>query len=145
MLKMVRDAGFVLKFLLYCLSFAFTHANPYNLNGNKTDACFQPSQKDTAECLQGLIESYYGKYFTKYRPDFPQVRAESRCTGCSWDRLDPEKINPEIAEKYRADSNNTELFHEPGANCNLPKNVLAFATHRSVADFVVSWATADQI
>ena len=142
---MERDVGFVLLFLLFCLSFAFSHGNPYNLNGDQTDACFQPSQKATAECLQELIESYYGKYFTKYCPDFPQVLAESRCTGCPWDRLDPEKINPDIAEKYRAASNNTGLIHEPGANCRVSKFVEAFATYRGVANFVVGWAIAGTI
>ncbi len=134
---MARYVGIVLRILLLCLSFAITHGNAYNLHGNKTDACFQPSQKNTAECLQGLIESYYGKYFTKYCPNFSQVLAESRCTGCPWDRLDPEKINPNIAEKYRAAANNTELFHKPGANCNVSKYVDVFGTYRGVADYVV--------
>ncbi len=118
---MLRNVCFVLLFLLFCLRFSLTRGNPFNLNGNKTDACFQPSQKDTAECLQGLIENYYGKSFTKYCSDFPHVLAELRCTGCPWDRLDPEKINPDLAEKYRAASNNAELFHEPGANCRVSK------------------------
>ncbi len=145
MSNMIKDAGSVLLFLLFCLRFAFTHANRHNLNGNKTDACFQPSQKDTAECLQGLIESYYGRYLTKYYPDFSQVLAESRCTGCPWDRLDPEKINPDIAEKYRAASNNTELFHEPAANCSVSKSADGFTTYLGVANFVLGWAIAGTI
>ena len=53
MANMVRDAGFVLLFLLFCLRFAFTHANPYNLNGNKTYVRFKPSN----ETLQNVCKS----------------------------------------------------------------------------------------
>ena len=143
--RMTQLIGFVLRFLLFCLILAFTHGNLYDLNRNKTDACFQPSQKATAECLQELIESFYCKYFTKYCPDFPQVFAELRCTGCPWNRLDPKKINAYIAEKYRTASNDTELFHEPGANCSISKYVDAFGTYRGVRDYVVRWAVAGSL
>ncbi len=142
---MVRLVCFVIVLLLFCLCFAFTHANPYSLTGDMTDACFKPSQKATAECLQQLIESYYGKSFTKYCPDFPQVLAESRCAGCPWDRLDPEKINPDIAEEYRAASNTTELFHEPNANCSISEYVHGFGSYEGVAKYVSGWAITGSI
>ncbi len=143
--NMLRYVGFVFRFLLFCLSFAFTYANLYNLNGKKTDACFQSSQKATAECLQLLIESYYGPSFTKYCPDFSQLLAESRCTGCPWDRLDPMKMNADIASEYRAASNKSELFHEPHANCSISKYVSGLGTFRGVADYVIRWAFVGSI
>ncbi len=132
----MRFVGFLIVLLLVCLCFPFTHANPYRLDGDKTDACFEPSQKGTAECLQELIESYYGPSFTKYCPEFPQILAKSRCTGCPWDRLDPEKINPAIAQEYRAASNQTELFHEPAANCSVSNYATRFADYQLVMGYV---------
>ncbi len=137
---MARYVGFFLPFLLACISFAFAHGNPYNLNGNKTDACFLPSRKATAECLQELIESYYGKSFSTYCPEFSNILAESRCRGCPWDRLDPKKINPDIAVEYRATTNKTDLFHEPHGNCSASKYVRRFATYGGIVEYAARWA-----
>ncbi len=82
--------------------------------GHQTDVCFKPSRKATAEYLPELIESYYDPFFSTYCPEFPQILAELRCTGCPWDRLDPKKTNPVIAAASKA----SELFHEPHANCS---------------------------
>ena len=143
--NMARSIDFVLRFLPICSCFPFTYANLYDLNGNRTDACFQPSQKATAECLQELIEGYYGKYFTTYCTEFPLILAELRCTGCPWDRLDPKKINPDIAAEYWAASNESELFHEPDASCSLSKYVSGFGTFHEVANYATRWITAASI
>ncbi len=121
------------------MSFTFTHGNPYNLNGTKTDACFHPSRKAATECLQELIESYYGKPFTTYCQEFPHILAESRCTGCPWDRLDPKKINPDIAEEYQAAGNQSELFHEANADCTTSKYAREFGTYDGVFNYAVRW------
>ncbi len=133
---MERNVGIVLLFLLFCLSFAFTHGNPYNLNGTKTDACLEPSEQATAKCLQGLIECYSGPYFTKHCLEFPQILAESRCTGSLWDRFDPKKINPDIAMTYWAMSNATKLFHEPPENCSISKYIRMFGIYHPYAEFI---------
>ena len=143
--NMVRLVRFVVVFLLLGLRSDFIHAHPYNLAGDQTDACFEPSQKATAECLQQLIETYYGKSFTQYCPDFSQLLAESRCTGCPWDRLNPKKINPDIAEAYRTSSNTTELFHEPQANCAISKHVFRFRMYDGVVDYVVRLSVTGSI
>ncbi len=122
------------RFILFCLGFAFVNANPYQLDGNETDACFQPSQKATAECLQELIESYYGPGFTLSCPEFPQILAGLRCTGCPWDRLDPTKINPAITREYLAAYSLAELFHEPDDNCSIAKYAAWFETSRGLRD-----------
>ncbi len=83
--------------------------------------------------------------FHEVLPDFPQLLAESRCTGCPWDRLDPRKINPDIVEQYRTVSNKTELFHEPNANCSISKYVSGLGTFRGVADYVTRWAFVGSI
>ncbi len=137
---MVRPVEIVLRFILLCLCIRLTDANQYMLNGDRTDACFQPSQKATAECLQELIETYYSKYFTTYCPQFPQILADLRCTGCPWDRLDPNKINPDIAADYKDNGRETELFHEPGENCSLSKYVREFGTYNGVHKFAIRWA-----
>ncbi len=142
---MARYVGFVLRFLLFHLSFAFTNGNAYNLHGNKTDICFQASQKDSAECLQGLIESYYGKYFTRSCPEFPQILADLRCRGCPWNRLNPEKVNPEIADEYREAGNETALFNEPGTDCIVSKYVSGFESYQGVRNYIVRWGVTGSI
>ena len=120
--------------------FAFSHGNQYHLKYNKTDACFEPSQKATAECLQELIETFYTKSFTKYCPDFPQVLAEARCKGCPWDRLDPKKIKPIIDRENWDAAKETGLFHTPLPSCDISRHVYPFKTYQGVARYVARWA-----
>lgn len=70
------------------------------LSGNRTDACLEfATVKKIMDCLQRLLECYYGEGFNKYCPDFSEtlIAKEVICTGCPWDRVDPEKVIPRIA------------------------------------------------
>ncbi len=95
-------------------------ALPYLLRGGGKDICLdEPTLKGKGECLQALLENYYGTYFTVDCPFLPFILAGDGCKGCPWDRVNASIVNPVVA----AELNWSELFHPANASCSIANHV----------------------
>ncbi len=95
-------------------------ASPFLLRGSAKDICYNETTfLDTTECLQALLENYYGKHFTMHCPSLPLILASFECKGCPWDGVDAFKVNPQITARL----NRSELFHPARASCWIAKHV----------------------
>ncbi len=95
-------------------------ALPYLLREGGKDACLSESTfKGRAECLQALLESYYGEYFTMNCPFPPLAHPRRECKGCPWDRVNASMVNPAISGEL----NRSELFHPANASCSVANHV----------------------
>ena len=84
------------------------------------DVCLQVSTlKGKAECLQALLENYYGEYFTVGCPSLPLILAERKCKGCAWDRVNASMGSPMIAAELKR----SELLHAASASCSIANHV----------------------
>ncbi len=112
----------------------------YKLIETQTDGCLNASQKTTAVCLQELIANV-----TNIPPEFPHILTELRFSRYPWDRPDPNKVNPGIAEEYWKAYNETESFHESGANCAISKYVCTFGKCYRASKYAAQWTTVAAI
>ncbi len=105
-------------------------AAPYLLGNGQKDACLadKPTFKDKAECLQALVENYYGLNFTAYCPSLSLVLVEWDCRGCPWDRVNPAAITPVLAEGV----NRTQLFHRADESCLVAHHVERYRFYSNV-------------
>ena len=125
-------------------------ALPFLLQGGRKDSCLEENTlKDRAECLQALLENYYGEYFTVSCGFFPVHLARHKCLGCPWDRVNATDVNPNISSEL----NRSQLFHPAEPTCSFSKQVEEFSEPERVhnilfgngifATFVVFFVTAD--
>ena len=99
-------------------------ALPYLLRGGRKDICLEENTlKDRGECLQGLLENYFGEYFTVSCGIFPVLLAEHRCTGCPWDRVNATEVYPSISRGL----NRSQLFHPAEPTCSVANQVKEFS------------------
>ena len=95
-------------------------ALPYLLRRSGKDVCLdEPTIKGKGECLQALLENYYGEYFTVGCPSFALALARLKCEGCPWDRVNASMVNPVVV----AELNRSELFHPASASCSIANHV----------------------
>ncbi len=102
-------------------------ASPFLLRGGEKDICYKADTlKDTTECLQELLENYYGKNFTMHCPSLPLILASHECRGCPWDGVDASKVSP----LKTAQVNRSELFHPARASCRIANHVEYYNNYR---------------
>ncbi len=93
---------------------------PYLLRGDRKDICLdQHTLQGKGECLQALLENYYGTFFTIDCPFLPLILADTKCKGCPWDRVNASMINPVIASEL----DHSELFHPASRSCSIANHV----------------------
>ena len=98
-------------------------ALPYLLPGGGKDICLNGRTfKNKTECLQALLENYYGEYFNIYCPSLPLTLVQCGCKGCTWDRVDASKVDPTVTIKR----NRSELFHEASKSCSIANHVKGY-------------------
>lgn len=102
------------------------------LREGKTDSCFnETSLKAAAECLQTLLEVYYGRSFTRTCPTLPLILADAKCRGCPWDGLNATAAN---SVSIAADAvNRSELFHHVPDSCRIAQHARLYALSGGVA------------
>ncbi len=96
----------------------------------KKDECLAfRTVKERSECLQILLEMYYGSEITISCPQLPLVLADFNCTGCPWDKT------PSSLRKNYTFPLPRSFFHEVESSCRLADHV---AVHSSL-DYVFSY------
>ncbi len=104
-------------------------ALPYLLRGGGKDVCLnKPTLKGKGECMQELLESYYGRNFTKTCSSLPLILAEHECKGCPWDLVNTSIVDPVGADKL----NRSQLFHQPSASCMIAEHVERYGETRFI-------------
>ena len=145
---------------LTLILFTVAHANiptggnqsalPFLLRRGRRDICLEENTlKDRSECLQRLLENYFGEYFTVSCSFFPVLLAQHNCSGCPWDRVNATKVHPSITRGL----NHSQLFHQAEPACSVANRVKEYSDPNRVriillvngvfATFVVFFITAD--
>ncbi len=111
-------------------------ALPYLLHRGGKDACLnERTLKEKGECLQALLENYYGEYFTVSCPALSLILAERKCKGCPWDRVNASMLSPSLA----AELNRSELFHPASASCMIGIHVESYNNYGFIRGNVFSF------
>lgn len=92
------------------------------------DSCLQEvTFHGRADCIQPVLETYYGKTFSISCPGFSLTLVQYGCRECPWDRINPEKL-PEIG-KFKLPLRPKKLFFKSVAKtCNIAKHVEQYGT-----------------
>lgn len=113
-------------------TYNYINASHFDLRGNQSDICYSSERtlKAQAECLQSLIEFYYGNYFTRTCPDFPQVLAGEQCIGCPWGRLNITAI-PKLNET------DFLVFPDIKSSCAIAQHVDPYYSYENTVERVM--------
>ncbi len=105
-------------------------ASPFLLRGGGKGICFSKATfKEKIECLQELLESYYGKSFTVYCPSLPTILVYNGCKGCPWDQVNTAKVKSGDAAKLKGSE---LLFHDGENSCSIAKHVYQYKEYHYI-------------
>lgn len=108
------------------------------LKGTQTDSCFnENSLLASAECLQTLLEVFYGRNFTRTCPEMPLVLAHMKCRGCPWDKLN----STAVYSVFITDDvfNRSQLFHNARDTCSIADHARVYQDRFRVTQSIRSF------
>ncbi len=83
------------------------------------DPCLQLSTRTARqECLQHLLETYYGDMFTDTCPGLSHILARVECKECPWDRIDPDVLANMSRVEFPLQPK-SKFFHDAGQGCRI--------------------------
>ena len=139
--KFGNGCGFIVLIIWCGLAVVVANASELVFGGDGTanataylsetkDGCLtdNPTFKDRVECLQALVENYYGEFFTSYCPSLSLVLVEWDCTGCPWDGVNHNTITPQITNTL----NRSQLFHRAEHTCRVAHHVERYRFYSNV-------------